>query len=128
MTIQQVLPDQYRTFYALPSFVRDSRALGMTDRDELAMMAELMNRADDYPVVPGSGGLQKMRFALPSRKTGKRGSCRVYYSHLKRFGVILLVAIFGKNEKSDLTKTQLAILTKISHLIETNLMKMRKTQ
>ena len=118
MTIQQVRPEQYRTFFALPSFVRDAHDLGMTDRDEVAMMAELMNRVDGYPVVPDCGGMRKMRFGIPSRNVGKRGSCRVYYVHFKQHGVILLIAIFGKNHRADLTKVQKESLTKVSAKIE----------
>ena len=125
MLLPEVHPDQYRTFFSLPSFIRDAKALGMTDRDEVTMMAELMVRVDQWPVVRGCQGLRKMRFALPSRNQGRSGACRVYYAHFPIYGVILLAAIFGKNAKADLAQDQKQVLSRLIELIESKLKKKR---
>jgi hypothetical protein len=55
-------------------------------------------------VIPGTGGLRKLRIAAGG--SGKRGGARViYYIHNEDVPV-LLMAIFAKNEKADLTERQ----------------------
>ena len=51
----------------------------------------------------GTGGLRKLRFAPPSWHTGKRGGTRVGYAYFPEREAAVLVIIFGKNEKSNLT-------------------------
>jgi hypothetical protein len=53
------------------------------------------------PVVPGTGGLRKMRFAPESWMKGKRGAGRVLYVHFEEFGIVLLVAAYDKSEKAS---------------------------
>jgi hypothetical protein len=54
-------------------------------------------------VMPGCGGLRKMRVADPARGKGKRGGIRVIYLHIEELDQIHLVTLYGKNEKDDLT-------------------------
>lgn len=56
-----------------------------------------------HPVVPGTGGLKKMRFAAEKAGQGKRGGIRVCYVDFPDHGTILLLAAYAKNEKDDLT-------------------------
>lgn len=52
-------------------------------------------------LVPDGGGIRKMRLAIGGR--GKRGGARViYYYHSLTIPVFLL-AVFAKNERSDLS-------------------------
>lgn len=52
-------------------------------------------------LIPGSGGLRKVRVGLGT--TGKRGGARViYYFHDPEMPIFLL-ALYAKNEKGDLT-------------------------
>lgn len=55
-------------------------------------------------VIPETGGVRKVRWALPGR--GKSGGARVvYYYHNDRLPVFLLAA-YGKNEKANLLKAE----------------------
>lgn len=55
-------------------------------------------------VIPGAGGLRKVRWRATGR--GKRGGVRViYYFHDESIPLFLL-NVFAKNEKSDLTKAE----------------------
>lgn len=54
-------------------------------------------------LVPGTGGLRKLRAAQRDLRRGKRGGVRVYYLDLPDRGVTHLLAVFGKREKSDLS-------------------------
>jgi RelE toxin of RelE / RelB toxin-antitoxin system len=52
-------------------------------------------------IIPGSGGLRKVRIGRDG--IGKRGGTRVvYYFYNENFSILLL-ALYAKNEKSDLT-------------------------
>ena len=59
-------------------------------------------------LIPGSGGLRKMRIPLEGR--GKRGGGRViYWFYSERLPVVLLFAL-AKNEAADLTPKQARML------------------
>ena len=70
-------------------------------------------RPSSHPVIPGSNGLRKLRFSRPGSHSGKRGSYRVYYAYFEGFGIVLLMAILAKNERSDLSKADLNALASI---------------
>ena len=62
-------------------------------------------------VVPGTGGLRKVRWSVGGR--GKRGGLRIlYYFHAESLRILLLF-VFAKNERADLTKSQKDQLRKI---------------
>ena len=52
-------------------------------------------------IIPGSGGLRKVRIGRDG--IGKRGGTRVVYYFYNQDFPILLLALYAKNEKSDLT-------------------------
>lgn len=55
----------------------------------------LMENPETGNIIPGSGGLRKVRWRAPGR--GKRGGYRViYYARLKQ-GVILMLTMYPKN-------------------------------
>jgi hypothetical protein len=56
------------------------------------------------PVVPGTGGLRKTRFAATGR--GKRGSLRIGYVYFEEFGVIALLAVYAKSDQADIPANQ----------------------
>ena len=62
-------------------------------------------------VIPGSGGLRKLRWAAEGR--GKRGGVRVIYYWFTAQGSILLLFIYPKNVQDNLTPDQLRQLKKI---------------
>ena len=52
-------------------------------------------------VIPGTGGLRKLRVGLSG--SGKRGGARVIYYFYNEDVPVLLMAIYAKNEKADLS-------------------------
>jgi hypothetical protein len=62
-------------------------------------------------VIPGSGGLRKVRWALSGR--GKRGGVRIIYYWAVEQQQLLMLFVFAKNERDDLSSEQLKILRTI---------------
>jgi hypothetical protein len=55
-------------------------------------------------VIPGTGGVRKVRVASSGR--GKRGGARVIYLFGGDNVPVFLLAVFAKNEKSDLSPAE----------------------
>jgi hypothetical protein len=83
--------------------------LGLAD-----LQQELLNDPDTGAVIPGCGGLRKMRVADPKRGKGKRGGARVIYLHVTGADVIYLMDVYGKDEREDLTADQKKILKRLA--------------
>jgi mRNA-degrading endonuclease RelE of RelBE toxin-antitoxin system len=66
------------------------------DDDEYRELQKvLMDNPETGNIIPGSGGLRKVRWRAPGR--GKRGGYRViYYARLEQ-GVILMLTMYPKN-------------------------------
>jgi len=82
--------------------------LGPSEYDELEWY--LSCRPDAGPVIPGSDGLRKLKWKAPGK--GKRGGTRIIYYWRRSPSMILMLAAFGKGEKADLSKAELAVLRK----------------
>lgn len=54
--------------------------------------------------IPGTGGLRKLRWRAEGR--GKRGGVRVIYFYLEARQVILLLLLYPKNVRDDLSPEQ----------------------
>jgi hypothetical protein len=67
----------------------------------LALQLELVKQPDKGDVIQGTGGLRKVRMKLPS--VGKSGGARAIYLHLPARPCIVLVYLYAKSKKSDLT-------------------------
>jgi hypothetical protein len=75
----------------------------LTMENIVALEQDIMANPDTGDMVPGTGGLRKVRVGQRQVRRGKRGGLRVYYLDLAASKVTHLVAIFGKREKSDLS-------------------------
>jgi len=62
-------------------------------------------------LIPGTGGLRKIRWRTADR--GKRGGVRVIYYWAGAHETILMLMVFAKNERSDLSPAQRSILRRI---------------
>ncbi len=60
----------------------------------------------DAPIVVGSGGLRKMRFSSNRWGVGKRKGARVCYAYYPEYSIVLLITIYLKGRKEDLTDAE----------------------
>jgi hypothetical protein len=66
---------------------------------------ELASNPDKGPIVKGSGGLRKVRLALPGR--GKSGGARVLYLWFPRHDTIVFYLIYTKGELENIPHAQM---------------------
>jgi hypothetical protein len=94
------------TFVQLPRFASRWAQLRLTDDDLRALEQMLLANPTAGAVVAGTGGLRKVRFAPPSRHTGKSGAFRVGYTYFRTADAIYLLAVFPKNEQANFTAAE----------------------
>jgi hypothetical protein len=87
------------TFIEHPSFTRFIEEW-LTDREYREFQQWLATNPEAGDVIPGLGGLRKVRLALPQR--GKRGGARVLYLLLLRAETIYFVYAYSKGDIGDL--------------------------
>ena len=68
----------------------------------------LVRAPESGKIIPGSGGLRKLRWAGSGR--GKRGGIRLIYYWFPKQDRLLMLFLFAKNEQADLTVQQLKTL------------------
>jgi hypothetical protein len=84
-----------------------------TDEEYAALQSAIMANPDAGDVIPGSGGVRKLRWGLAGR--GKRGGVRViYYLRLQQSQVWMLT-LYAKNEAATIPG---AILKKIKEELD----------
>ena len=89
-----------------------ARIVGLLSDDEYRdLQLNLVGQPAAGRVIPGTGGLRKLRWAASGR--GKRGGARIiYFWHAASDRLVLLFA-YAKNESDDLTAAQRQALRKI---------------
>jgi len=98
-----------RTVAETPEFQKQAAAIWSED-ERLAFILWLAAHPDAGDVVPGSGGVRKIRWQRAGM--GKRGGVRVVYCHFVKQELVLLLAIYTKSERENMLATDLKRLTK----------------
>lgn len=109
----------YREFVRLPGFEKCWKNLGLKEDDIVSLEEFLCHHSQDEPVVPGTGGLRKLRWSLPNR--GKRGSVRVVYVDFVAYEKLYFIAAYPKNEKDNLTDEERNNIKKLIEKLENEL-------
>jgi len=83
----------------------------LSDDEYRQFQIDLANRPDMGAIIPKSGGLRKVRWGY--RGKGKRGGVRVIYYWVVQQQHLLMLLIYPKNVRDDLSPTQLKSLRQI---------------
>jgi hypothetical protein len=87
-----------------PEFLAAARKL-MDDEERMLLVDYLAHNPVAGDLIPGSGGVRKLRWGLEGR--GKRGGARViYYFHSERIPLFAL-GLYAKNDRSDLSRNEI---------------------
>jgi hypothetical protein len=82
----------------------------LSDDDYRLLQWTLAKDPERGDVVPGTGGVRKLRWEDRRRGKGKRGGLRVMYHHFSSDGQIWLLTLYDKGETTDLTARERAAL------------------
>ena len=85
----------------------------LTEDEYLGLQGFLLKYPETGKIVPGSGGVRKLRWAMKDK--GKSGGVRVIYYFKKREDEIWLLTIYSKSEVENIPAR---ILRKIAKEIE----------
>ncbi|CAG0989330.1 Toxin HigB-2 [Anaerolineae bacterium] len=91
-------------------FTRQVTSL-LSDDEYSQLQVALSAHPDAGAIISQSGGLRKIRWAMGGR--GKRGGVRAIYYWVTLEDQILMLFMYPKNEKDDLTAQQLKVLREI---------------
>ncbi len=91
-------------------FTRQVKTL-LDDEEYRLLQLHLASRPEAGSVIKGSGGLRKVRWSVGGR--GRRGGVRVIYYFASPLSRILLLMIYSKTSRDDLTPGQIKTLRKI---------------
>lgn len=79
------------------------RVMALLSDDEYAVLQKfLCEKPDAGTVIPGTGGIRKLRWAGSGR--GKRGGVRVIYYHWVPESILYMLSAYAKNEMPDLPR------------------------
>ena len=83
----------------------------MDDDSYRALQAALIEKPDRGDLIPGSGGLRKIRWKIEGK--GKRGGIRIIYYWMTAYDQIWLLYGYAKTRQEDLTRDQVKTLREI---------------
>ena len=72
----------------------------LTDDEYLGLQSFLLKYPESGKLVPGSGGVRKLRWAMTGK--GKRGGVRIIYYFKKQDDEIWLLTIYSKSEVDNI--------------------------
>lgn len=93
-----------------PIFTKRVQSI-LSDEQYRLLQHQLLANPQLGKVIPGSGGLRKVRWSIGVK--GKRGGLRVIYYWFAAREMILMLFIYPKSVQDDLAPEQLKILKKI---------------
>ena len=83
----------------------------MSDDEYAALQHHLANKPDAGAIIPGTGGVRKVRWSGSGR--GKRGGSRLIY-YWDCGDRILMLYVYLKNERENLTQEQKKLMRQIA--------------
>ncbi len=112
------MTDRPIVIYEPKQFARKfSKLVG--DEDRLRLYQHLESHPKEGDVIPGSGGIRKLRWSRHGM--GKRGGVRVIYYFFDERGFLSLLTVYAKNEQADLSKQDIKALRAVVEQIRSEL-------
>jgi hypothetical protein len=99
-----------QTVVETPSYLADAERL-FSPEERMAIVDRLAADPRCGVVIPGGGGIRKVRFGFGAR--GKSGGARIIYVFSGESLPVFVLAVFAKNEKADLSVAERNALAKV---------------
>jgi len=103
-------PKDWLNFVQLSPFESSWKKLGLADDDLRALEICVMIDPQRPSVVAGTGGVRKLRFSPPQWNRGKSGALRICYAFFPAAGLVVLIAVYGKESKDNLTPEEKRVI------------------
>lgn len=96
------------TVIETPTFQKQSDTL-WTEEERLAFIDWIAANPTIGDVIPAAGGARKVRWSRSG--SGKSGGVRIIYFNLTETQVVLLVALYAKSERTNMTPAEIKKVT-----------------
>jgi mRNA-degrading endonuclease RelE of RelBE toxin-antitoxin system len=107
LTVQKLI-----TVAEVDPFAATARRAELAEDERQDITVFLANNPEAGDIIPGTGGLRKLRWA--GKGKGKRGGYRVVYYFFDESVPVFLLAVYPKNQRIDLSPEQKKQLTKLA--------------
>ena len=97
-------------FVETPIFTKEVR-VAFNDDDYRALQLALVLRPEQGPLIPGTGGLRKVRWG--GKGHGKSGGYRIIYYWDRLTETLFMLYAYPKNKQVDLTASQKKVLQRL---------------
>ena len=102
-------------FVHLPAFESSARGV-LDERGRQRMEQDLLKEPERGAVIGGTGGVRKLRVAMPGR--GRSGGARVIYYYLAPKGRVYLLLAYAKHDAADLSPRGKALMRRLVRQLE----------
>lgn len=96
-------PEDFMGFTELKPFSVLWSRLNLTDEDLLTIQIAIICNPDGHPIISGTGGVRKLRFAPKGDAAGKSGGMRCLYKFFPEHHRVILALVYPKNVKEDIS-------------------------
>lgn len=93
-----------RTVIETPTFQKQASKIWLED-ERLDFITWIADNPLAGEVIPGAEGARKVRWSRPG--AGKSGGARVIYFNLTAEEIILLVAVYAKNDRANMSPAEI---------------------
>lgn len=106
--------DELLYFVYLDEFQDDWKSIDADDDKRSLWALEMLIMGDPAgpPIVTGTGGLRKVRFAIAESDQGKSGGFRVCYAYFAKYHLVLMMMAYPKTRKDNLSASDKAGIKK----------------
>ena len=105
------MTDRWITIVETPGYLREAEK-ALTQDERKGIIETLARDPKCGDVVPGGGGIRKVRFAAKGK--GKSGGVRVIYYYHSLLMPLYLLTLFGKGERANLSRAEINSLSVVA--------------
>ena len=105
----------------LPSFSQRWGQYRLTEADRTALLEAIVSDPEAWPVQKGTAGARKARFSSQDLDRGASGGYRAFYAVFRKYGKIVLITLFPKSARANLSTAGRNLVATLLREIEAEL-------